>query len=189
VTPILDVVVALHEGLEGARVPHAFGGAFALLWCTGEPRGTVDIDLNVFVAVHESARVLAALPEAIEVTADDLAAIVQTGQRRLYYEQIPVDLFFDTTGFHADLGLHVARHRLAERDLPFLGCNDLAVFKAFFNRRKDWADLEAMALAGHLDVAYVTGVLAEYLGPDDERITELHQLRDEIAAARGGPSH
>ena len=58
-TPILDVVVALHEGLEGARVPHAFGGAFALLWCTGEPRGTVDIDLNVFVAVHESARVLA----------------------------------------------------------------------------------------------------------------------------------
>ncbi len=28
--------------------------------------------------------------------------------------------------------------------LPFLSCPDLAVFKVFFNRTKDWADLEAM---------------------------------------------
>ena len=46
---------------------------------------------------------------------------------------------------------------------------DLAVFKAFFNRTKDWADLEEMAAAGTLDVDAVVGVLVRYLGADDQR--------------------
>jgi hypothetical protein len=60
--------------------------------------------------------------------------------------------------------------------LPFLGCQDLAVFKAFFNRTKDWADLEAMHEAGTLDVAGVAGVLATFLGSDDDRISRLLAL-------------
>jgi hypothetical protein len=96
------------------------------------------------------------------------------------FDGIPVDIFLDTTGFHDDLQLHVAEHQLVNRGLPFLGCNDLAVFKAFFNRRKDWADIEEMIRAGRLDVPYVTGILSEYLGPGDERIRQLHTIRDEI---------
>jgi hypothetical protein len=184
VKPILDAVVELHDGLEAAGIAHAFGGAFALLWCTGEPRTTVDIDLNVLVPPAEHPRVLDALPAEVEVTEADREALAGVGQRRLYFDRIPVDLFFDTTGFHADLRLHVAHHELGGRRLPFLGCNDLAVFKAFFNRRKDWADLEEMVRAGRLDVAYVTGVLVEYLGPEDERVRALHALRDEITGPR-----
>ncbi len=178
--PILDAVVELHDGLGRAGIPHAFGGAFALVWCTGEPRTTVDIDLNVFVPPSDAATVLDALPDEVATTAADLAALAGSGQHRLYLEQIPVDLFLDTTGFHADVHLHVAHHELGGRNLPFLGCNDLAVFKAFFNRRKDWADIEEMLRAGRLDVPYVVGVLAEYLGPDDERVRELLAVRDEI---------
>jgi hypothetical protein len=96
------------------------------------------------------------------------------------FEGIPVDLFLDTTPFHDDLRLHISEHQLVNRNLPFLGCNDLAVFKIFFNRRKDWADIEEMLRAGRLDVAYVSGILGEYLGPDDERIRELHAIRDEM---------
>jgi hypothetical protein len=180
VKPILEAVVELHDGLDAAGLRHAFGGAFALMWCTGEPRTTVDIDLNVFVPPAEVGRVLSALPAGIEVTDADAEALAGVGQHRLYFDRIPVDLFLDTTGFHANVHLHVARHELGGRSLPFLGCNDLAVFKVFFNRRKDWADIEEMLRAGRLDVPYVTGVLAEYLGPDDERITELHAVRDEV---------
>jgi len=185
VKPILDAVVELHDGLEGAGIPHAFGGAFALLWCTGEPRTTVDIDLNVFVPPAQSRRVLAALPAEVEVTDADAEALADVGQRRLFLERIPVDLFLDTTGFHADTHIHVARHELAGRNVPFLGCNDLAVFKAFFNRRKDWADIEEMMRADRLDVPYVTGVLVEYLGPDDERIRELRTISDEVTGPGG----
>jgi len=61
-------------------------------------------------------------------------------------------------------------------DLPFLACEDLAVFKAFFNRTRDWADLEAMREADTLDVPAVAGVLATFLGNDDDRIARLLSL-------------
>ena len=64
----------------------------------------------------------------------------------------------------------------AGAELPFLACSDLAVFKAFFDRTQDWADLEAMHEAGTLDVATVVGTLATFLGPDDERIARLLSL-------------
>ena len=60
--------------------------------------------------------------------------------------------------------------------MPFLSCGDLAVFKAFFNRTKDWADLEEMAAAGTLDLDRVLGVLVRYLGADDERVDRLTAL-------------
>ena len=37
------------SALDDARIPHAFGGALALAWCTQRARGTIDIDVNVFV--------------------------------------------------------------------------------------------------------------------------------------------
>lgn len=177
--PILDVIVELHDGLDAAGIRHAFGGAFALLWCTGEPRTTVDVDLNIFAPPTETRRVLDALPPGIMVTDEDARKLITDGQRRLMFDGIPVDVFLDTTRFHDDLQLHIAEHQLADRRLPFLGCNDLAVFKAFFNRRKDWADIEEMLRAGTLDIPYVTGILSDYLGPEDERIRQLHTIRDE----------
>jgi hypothetical protein len=57
-----------------------------------------------------------------------------------------------------------------------LACRDLAVFKAFFGRGRDWADLEEMRAAGTLDVEAVIGVLAHYLGGDDPRIERLRSL-------------
>jgi hypothetical protein len=185
VKPILDAIVELHDGLDAAGIRHAFGGAFALLWCTGEPRTTVDIDLNVFVPPAETQRVLDALPEEVVATDKQVTELKTDGQCRLMFDGIPVDIFLDTTRFHDDVRIHVREHLLVERKLPFLGCNDLAVFKAFFNRRKDWADIEDMLRAGRLDVAYVTGILSEYLGPDDERIRELLAIRDELRRSEG----
>ena len=60
--------------------------------------------------------------------------------------------------------------------MPFLNCSDLAVFKAFYNRTKDWADLEAMREAGTLDLDHVMAVIREYLGNDDERLLRLKAL-------------
>ncbi len=46
---LTERVAALHAALRGAGIPHAFGGALALAFCTAEPRGTQDIDVNVFL--------------------------------------------------------------------------------------------------------------------------------------------
>jgi hypothetical protein len=42
-------LLAVHEALDQAELPHAFGGAIALGYCVVEPRGTRDLDVNVFL--------------------------------------------------------------------------------------------------------------------------------------------
>jgi len=174
-----EKMIVVHDGLAAAGIPHAFGGALALAWCTRQARGTIDIDVNVFVPPDERDVVLAALPAPIEVTAEHRATIERDGQVRLFWDDNPVDLFFDTTPFHEAVAGRVRWEPFAGRDLPFLGCEDLAVFKVFFDRTKDWADLEAMQEAGTLDVEHVLGVVVHHLGGDDERIARLLRLADE----------
>ena len=173
---IPDKIVALHRALDEIDAPHAFGGALALAWCTERARGTIDIDLNVFVDGSHAREVLAALPGGVRWTADDLERIERDGQARLWWDTTPVDVFLNTTEFHEQVAGRCRWERFADVDVPFLSCSDLAVFKAFFNRTRDWADLEAMAEVGTLDVDRVIGVLARYLGPDDERIARLLRL-------------
>ena len=107
---------------------------------------------------------------------EDAARIARDGQQRLWWDGTPVDVFLNTTDFHERAAARARWERFDGADLPFLACSDLAVFKAFFNRTKDWADLEEMAAAGTLDVDRVVGVLARYLGPADDRVARLLSL-------------
>ncbi len=52
----------------------------------------------------------------------------------------------------------------------------LAVFKVFYNRTKDWADIEEMVFVGSLDHPRVAGWLAGLLGIDDERVHKFLAL-------------
>ncbi|MHB1775549.1 MAG: hypothetical protein ACYCU7_06140 [Acidimicrobiales bacterium] len=169
-------MLVIHEHLRRARLDHAFGGALALAWCTLQARGTIDLDVNVFVAPARTDEALAALPSDVAVTAGDRALLKTDGQARLWWDTTPVDVFLNTTDYHEGVAARVRWEPFGDVDLPFLACEDLAVFKAFFNRTKDWADLEAMRDAGSLDVAEVAGVLATFLGGDDERIGRLLSL-------------
>lgn len=169
-------MLAIHAHLRMAGIDHAFGGALALAWCTQQARGTIDLDVNVFVGPERAEETLAALPAGVIATVEDRSLLGRDGQARLWWDTTPVDLFLNTTEFHEGVGARVRWEPFAGEVLPFLACEDLAVFKAFFNRTKDWADLEAMQDAGTLDVSTVAGVLATFLGPDDERIARLLSL-------------
>jgi len=179
VSTLAEKVIALHHALDAAGVPHAFGGALALGWCTQQPRGTADIDLNVFLPTSEVRTVLAALPGDVRHTATDTRQLKRDGQSRLYWDTTPVDVFLNTTEFHESVMSRVAFEPFAGEMLPFLSCFDLAVFKAFFDRRRDWADLDDMLSAGTLDVDGVVATLTQHIGEDDERITKLRDLEAE----------
>jgi len=171
-------IVAVHEALANAGLAHAFGGALALAWCTQRARGTIDIDVNIFVAAEETDDVLGALPADIVADHEQRELLLTDGQARLWWGETPVDVFLDTTPFHRDVAGRVRVERFGDHDLPFLSCRDLAVFKAFFDRTKDWADLEEMHAAGTLDLEAVAGVLVRYLGGDDRRVERLRSLAD-----------
>lgn len=175
-TGIPEKMLAIHRALDDAGLAHAFGGALALAWCTERARGTIDIDLNVFVGTDRTASVLEALPADVVWSDDDLALIERDGQQRLWWDRTPVDVFLNTTDFHERAAARARWEQFDGEALPFLACSDLAVFKAFFNRTKDWADLEEMHVAGTLDLDLVTGVLVRHLGADDPRIAKLQAL-------------
>ncbi len=175
-TTLPKKIVLLHQALEAAAIPHTFGGALALVWCTQRARGTIDIDLNIFVDTTRASEVLAAFPKGVAWSAKDQAVIERDGQTRLWWDTTPVDVFVNTTEFHTQIARRSRVEPFEGVEIPFLSCSDLAVFKAFFNRTKDWADLEEMAAAGTLDVDRVIGVLTRYLGPTDDRITRVQAL-------------
>ena len=171
-----EKIVAVHRALADADLAHAFGGALALAWCTQRARGTIDIDVNVFVPVERTGDLLAALPTEVTATDEAVTQLESDGQTRLWWGSTPVDVFLDTTPFHVAVGDRVRWEPFGGSDVPFLACRDLAVFKAFFDRTKDWADLEEMRTAGTLDVEAVAGVLVHYLGTDDPRVARLLAL-------------
>lgn len=179
-----EVLVELHLALEAGQIPHAFGGALALGWCTHQARGTIDVDVNVLLPIGEVDRLLEALPSKIQGGASELVQLRRDGQARFHHGLTPVDLFLSTTELHTQLGPRIRWHEMFGYAMPFLSCDDLCVFKAFFNRRRDWTDIEAMLSFGSVDVNYVVGVLEAHLGGDDERIATLRQVEAEVR----GPS-
>ena len=171
-----EKIVALHRALDGGGIPHAFGGALALAWCTHQARGTIDIDVNLWMEPALVREAVVALPANVSWSEADLRLIERDGQARLWWDATPVDLFFSTTDFHTAAAGRCRLEPFMGERLPFLSCRDLAVFKAFFNRTRDWADLEEMAQAGTLDVEAVLGVVVAYLDGTDERVERLRAV-------------
>ena len=175
-TGLPDKIVAVHRALATADIDHAFGGALALAWCTERARGTIDIDINVFAGVDRVDELLASVPAGVTWTDDDRRLLERDGQVRIWWDTTPLDIFMNTTEFHRQAAERARWEHFAGESVPFLACSDVAVFKAFFNRTKDWADLEEMQAAGTLDLDRVIGVLVRYLGADDDRIERLLAL-------------
>jgi Nucleotidyl transferase AbiEii toxin, Type IV TA system len=178
---LAERVVALDASLDAASIAHAFGGALALAFHVGEPRATRDIDLNVFVVPEVASDVFAALPEGVRATDADVRTVERDGQVRVFWDETPLDLFFSTHPFHTTASLHVERVPFAGTTIPVLGATELVVFKAFFNRTRDWADIETMVEARTPDVHAALGWLVDLMGPEDPRIVRLRGLLDHRA--------
>lgn len=168
-------LVALHEALAHAGLPYAFGGAIALAYHTLDPRGTNDIDVNVFVPAAAAGTVLAALPPGVRRPPAVAAALARDGQARLWWEETPVDLFLDNLPIHAEAAAHRRCVPFAGTEISVLGPVELAVFKAMFDRTRDWADIEAMFGACSLDPADAHAALGALLPPADPRFARLDE--------------
>jgi hypothetical protein len=167
---LTERIVALHAALAGADLSHAFGGALALAFCTAEPRGTQDIDVNVFLAPDEVDRLLDVLPGGITVTGTDRRLLARDAQARLWWDATPVDVFLSNHPFHdhAEANRRHVAFAGIER-LPVLACQDLAVFKAFLARPKDVVDVATMVALGSVELAALRQSVGALLGDDDQR--------------------
>lgn len=181
---LAEKLLEIHAHLTEAGFEHAFGGAISLAYWTQDPRGTSDIDVNIFVPSAAAAEAVAALPKGITAGEGDLEMIHRTGQARIWWEETPIDLFFDYERLHTEASRHRRIVPFAGEQIPILGPVELAVFKAIFDRTRDWADIEAMFAAETLDIDAVREHLVELLG-DDHRLGRLTEAAARADEGRG----
>jgi len=173
---LAERLVAVHDALTAARVPHAFGGAIALAYCTEEPRGTRDIDVNLFVGAANAPEVLAQLPDGVAVRRVEIRAAERDGQVRVWWDETPLDLFFAVHEFHRDVEAGVRSVPFVGREIPVIDCAAVIVFKALFNRTRDWADIEAVVEAGAVDGERALRWVERLVGRDNPIATRLAGL-------------
>ncbi len=175
-TTLPQRIVTLADALDAAGLPWALGGALALAYATEEPRATRDIDVNVFVPAAQAAQVFSALPDGVRYGDDDVQAVRRDEQVRLWWDDTPVDLFFSADPFHHEVDRRCRTVPFQGRDVRVLSAEDLAVFKALFDRRRDWVDIETMVESDAIDLGVAADRLRQVIG-DDDRVARLRSLR------------
>jgi len=150
-------------------VEHAFGGALALAYYA-EPRGTVDVDVNVFLPFERAADIVAGLKSIGFGPEQPAEQWLPMAGVRLHQSGKPplLDLFFSLDERYDEIAARVQRVPFgSERsNIPVLSAEDLALFKLSFGRDKDWVDLRRL-VAGRpdLDLQYIERQLVGLRGP------------------------
>ena len=174
-----EQIVAIERAFEEAKIPHAFGGAQALAYY-GPIRATHDIDVNVFVSSGEAKRVLETLRAlGAEVSNPGLLVLIERDEQvRIFWEGTPVDLFFAYDALHRS---SMSRRREVDfygDSIHVLSAEDLMVYKAVFDRPKDWRDIAGMIFASPdpMDFDYVRTWLERIDDEERRRLTQLERL-------------
>jgi hypothetical protein len=168
--------------LEATGVPYAIGGAIAYgFW--GVPRGTRDLDVNVFLPAERADPAIEALVGAgLQIDrARARRTALDRGDARGRYGAIPVDLFFLSIPLHESAAQRTVEVTLLDTPIRVLSAEDLTVLKLLFFRGKDVVDVERLVAAqgDRLDRTYVRSWLVACVGEDDERVRRW----DTISAA------
>jgi len=153
-----DKIVAMARVLRAAGIPFAFGGAISQEFF-GTPRGSWDIDANLFVPESKAWDVLQALAELIEDIhlGRALAAAERDGQLRLDWDGIGIDLYFSYDPYHESCRDRVRAVMFDGEPVEVLSPEDLVVLKVLADRDRDWVDIEDImdSQGDAFDVAYV----------------------------------
>lgn len=173
---LVEKLFSIHDSLTEAGLAHAFGGAIALAYCVEEPRGTRDLDVNIFVDASQAESALASLPAGVRVRKKDVAKVLRDGQARLDWDGTPIDVFLNNVPLHEAVAGAVVWVLLEGRDVPVLDCASLTVFKALFDRTRDWGDIEEIAIATPEDIEGAATTIADLVGEDDPAVEKLRAL-------------
>ncbi len=173
------------DALEAAQVPYAIGGALALA-IAGVPRGTADVDINVFVAGDRLEALIDSL-SLLGIQIDKAAAVEGTRRDGMFvgrWDGMRIDVFLPSIPFSHE----AERTRVQVTDENgwsgwFLSAEALTVFKLLFFRGKDIVDLERLvAVRQELDHSYVRRWIVEMMGEDDDRVRRWDDLVRRFAA-------
>ena len=180
----IDVASRLADALERDGLPYAIGGALAHgYW--GVPRGTLDVDVNIFVTSDDVEAVLGALVSiGCEVDAEESRKrAAKRGDLEAWLGEVRIDVFLSSIPAHELARKRIAWVTLGDRErTPILSAEDVVFFKLLFWRSKDKADIESILASrlGSFDIEYVKRGLSDALPEDDLRFAWLDDVFSQI---------
>ena len=180
--PELDafaLAMRLARALDDAGVPYAIGGALAFgVW--GDPRGTHDVDINLFIEHHALDDALNVLEGAGMTIDREAARVADRGGDVIvgWHSCMRVDLFTPNIPFAWEAKNRVVRVRGPAGEAAYLSAESIAVFKLMFFRPKDILDVQKLieVQGDALDVRYVRDWIVRMMGEGDERTIELDRM-------------
>lgn len=162
----------LMTALSDARIDAVLGGAMAYgYW--GVPRGTLDIDVTVFVDLDRIESVFPVL-EALGARFDRSRAL-DVAQRRGVFEvelrSFRVDVFVPDIPLYAAARERRRRVRFLDVELLVWAPEDITLFKLLYFRPKDKLDIENIIQIQqeNVDLGYIRRWLVDLVGAADER--------------------
>lgn len=173
--------------LEELHQPYAIGGAIALgYWA--DPRGTLDVDLTLFLPPDQPAECVRVLQDlgCDFNSAETMVSLREHGFCRVTWNGTRVDVFLPLIEFY-----ELARQRrqqvaLGDQPIVIWDAATLAVFKMMFFRRKDLADVEQIlrTQGSQLDRSWVRDQLVNLYSVRDPRISQWDELDRETAEVK-----
>ncbi len=169
----VDAGRAIADALRSAAQPYALGGALAL-GVAGVPRGTKDVDVNVFVEPDALMPVIDALT-ALGIRVDAPTALARARRDGMFvgdWDGMRIDVFVPSIPFSREAERTAIDVTVDGWTGRFLSAEGIAIFKLLFFRIKDRGDLERLvAVRGaSLDRAYIRRWIVDMMGEDDERV-------------------
>jgi hypothetical protein len=177
-----DVAEQLAKALATRGHDYALGGAIALSYWA-QPRGTMDVDLTLFLPAEKPSELAWVLGDiGCELrAAEAIASIREHSFCTAEYAGFRVDVFVPNIPFYEAAK---ARRRLVpigQQQAMIWDAETLAVFKIMFFRRKDIADVEQiLRTQPALDRPWVRRQLVEIYGERDPRIAQWDELVNEL---------
>jgi hypothetical protein len=169
--------------LDARGQEYALGGAIALgYWAA--PRGTVDVDLTVFLPADRPSESVRLLQEmGCQLRAQQaLDSLREHGFCRVDYDNVQVDVFLPTIAFYSAARDRRRRVKLGDQEIQVWDAESLVVFKLMFFRRKDIADVEQILRTQResLDCRWIEEQVIELFGRHDPRVSQWSELRKEV---------
>jgi hypothetical protein len=155
------------------------GGAIALgYW--GAPRGTVDVDVTLYMPPERPSESIWLLQDiGCEFSPTKAAeSLREHGFCRVTFAGMDVDVFLPMVPFYESARARRKRVELGGQSVVVWDAESLAVFKMMFFRRKDLADIEQIlrAQGKQFDRLWVREQLAGMYGPRDPRLSGWDDL-------------
>lgn len=184
-TPINPVTIAcqLAEQLEARGQEYAVGGAIALgFW--GVPRGTVDVDLTIFLSPDHPSECIALLED---LGCEFEASVVSRSLREhgfcgVNFGGLRLDVFLPIVPIYEAARSRRKCVELAGQTVRVWDAESLVIFKMMFFRRKDLADVEQIlrTQGKRFDRTWVRDQLAVMYGARDPRLSTWDEIVHEL---------